>query len=166
MPEVGKIQSTNFQALLTELGITRSDIPFALRSEVTPVVLVGGQVTVESSPTPAYRIQDVFTVGIVVAPAIGTILADTGPLPVGIYGVLVDLFHEEAAGVRANFTFEWRNAANAVNQVSQRWGTLAEGIHTFTIRLQIENADERFRVIAQTAGAVGVPYKVTIFSRT
>ncbi len=166
MPEIGRIQSTTFQSLLTELGITRNNIPFALRSEVTPVVLVGGTVSFIAPPTPAYRVTDVFTVGEVVAPVAGTILADTGPLPIGTYGLQVDVLHAEATTIRSDFAFEWRNAANSANLVALRWEFEATQLNTFLIRLNVENDNERFRLLNVTAGNVGVVYQGTIFART
>ncbi len=77
MPSIGRIQSTNFQALLDTLGITRNNIPFDLRSEVSPVVLVGGTVSFIAPPTPPYGVTDIFTAGELIAPAAATTLADT-----------------------------------------------------------------------------------------
>lgn len=164
MPEIGRIQSTNFQALLTELGITRSNIPFALRSEVTPVVLVGGTVSFLASPTPAYAVTDFFSVGVVSAPAVNTVLADTGPLPVGPYTILVNIYVEEVSV----FEFQWRNAGNSADLVNQRLRVAESavgGFITWPIRLTVENASERFRVINAQVGGVGVGFQVGIFAR-
>ena len=161
MPEIGQIQSTNFQALLTSLGITRNNIPFALRSEVTPVVLVGGTVSFIAAPTPAYRVQDIFTAGFLVAPAAGTVLADTGPLPAGAYSFTVWY----GAGEVNSFDFQWRDAANAASLWThivtntlvsgQTWGFQL-------FRLNIQNNDERFRILTVAAAAVGIGYQATI----
>ena len=162
MPEIGRIQSTNFQALLTQLGITRNNIPFALRSEVTPVVLVGGTVSFLASPTPPYRVQDFFTAGVQTAPAINTVLADTGPLPIGAYSVQMALFALEVN----TFEFQMRNAANSANLMGQRWrNDVGLELSLFEIRLQVENDNERIRVLNIVAGNVGIDYQVSLWAR-
>ena len=154
--------STNFQALLTDLGITRNNIPFDLRSEVTPVVLVGGTVSFLASPTPAYRVVDVFTAGEQTAPVIGFVMADTGPLPIGAYAVQIVVM----AGDRNEYAFEWRNAGNSANLASQ---LLASTVETrmvqFQARFDVQNDNERFRVIMDQAGTAAMVYQVTLYVR-
>ena len=165
MPEIGRIQSTNFQALLTELGIVRSNIPFALRSEVTPVVLVGGTVSFLASPTPAYRVQDVFTAGTQLVPPVDTNLADTGPLPIGAYSVKVFFFANESASL----VFQWRDAANAANLYVQEFVTGPAGeprTLIFDLRFDVANDNERFRMQNRVVGGVGSRYQATILART
>ncbi len=162
MPEVGKIQSTNFQALLTELGITRSDIPFGLRSEVTPVVLVGGQVTVIASPTPAYRIQDIFTEGVQTAPAANSVLATTGPLPRGQYTLQAFFNIKETNDIE----FQWRNVAGSANIFSYRFELGPGDSFLFAVRLEIGLDGEAFRFRNVVAGNVGITYSITILART
>jgi len=162
LPEIGRIQSTNFQSLLTELGITRNNIPFALRSEVTPVVLVGGTVSFLASPTPAYRVVDVFSAGEQVAPVIGFVMADTGPLPIGAYAVQII----GMAGDRNEYAFEWRDAANATNLASQLLASTVEArVYQFQARFEVQNDNERFRVIMDQAGTAAVTYQVTLYAR-
>ena len=166
MPEIGRIQSTNFQSLLTELGITRNNIPFALRSEVTPVVLVGGTVSFLAAPTPAYRVQDIFTAGAQIAPAANVVLADTGPLPQGTYTVVVWV----SLGEGNTLAFQWRNAANAANLWIQEFAVggpvgVFFNVNTFVRRFDVPNDNERFRVLNLSAGAAGVGYQVTILAR-
>lgn len=165
MPDIGRIQSTNFQSLLTELGITRNTIPFALRSEVTPVVLVGGTVSFLASPTPAYDVTDISTTGIQTAPAAGTVLADTGPLPIGSYSVLIIFDSEETN----NFQFQWRDAGNAANLWAQTFRTptlgQGQGFAVIPVRLNVLNANERFRVLNLLIGAVGLDYQASILAK-
>ena len=161
MPEIGKIQSTNFQSLLTELGITRNDIPFALRNEVVPAVLVGGTVSFVAAPTPPYRVPDVFTEGEQVAPAAATVLADTGPLPVGVYSVVMVM----SAGESNRFDIQWRNAGNSANLAQIRIRIVTQGIFTFTSRFNVENDNERFRILNVAAGTVAIDYNATILAR-
>jgi len=162
LPEIGRIQSTNFQALLTELGITRNNIPFALRSEVTPVVLVGGTVSFLASPTPAYRVSDVFTNGVLNNPAAGDILMDTGPLPIGDYTIHMIV---RATAVN-NYTWEWRNAGNTADLWSQTFALdpTFDNIVELNFRLSIQNDNERFRAVIQAL--VAGSYQGTILART
>ncbi len=161
MPEIGRIQSTTFQTLLTELGITRNNIPFALRSEVTPVVLVGGTVSFLAAPTPAYRVPDAFSAGELTNPAAATIMADTGPLPIGAYSLQVLM----QAQVSNNFRFQWRDVANAADLVSHMFRLLDQTNSIFNVRLNVENDNERFRVLIDNAGGAGNIFQVTIFAR-
>jgi len=161
LPEIGRIQSTNFQSLLTELGITRNNIPFALRSEVTPVVLVGGTVSFLASPTPPYGVVDIFSAGVITNPAAGFALADTGPLPIGAYSVQILM----SIGENALLNFAWRDAANATDLVAHafRPGDTNPRTLQFSTRLNIANDNERFRVTAAALGAAN--YQVTILAK-
>jgi len=162
LPEIGRIQSTNFQSLLTELGITRNNIPFALRSEVTPVVLVGGTVSFVAAPTPAYAVLDWFTAGLLVAPAINTVMADTGPLPIGAYSVQVILFGSDSAA----YDLQWRDAPNAANLRVQRLVTPTDRLSVVVeSRFLVENSNERFRVLIAAAGTATLPYQVSILAK-
>lgn len=162
MPEIGRIQSTNFQALLSSLGIVRNDVPFALRSEVTPVVLVGGTVSFVAAPTPSYALVEWFTAGEQVAPGAGTVLADTGQLPVGSYTVKMMVYCQEPA----EWHFQWRNAANSADLRSQIYRTASDFVVVVdNFRLSIETANERFRVVNLIAGGAGLKYQASIFAK-
>ena len=161
MPEIGRIQSTNFQSLLTELGITRNQIPFGLQSEVMPVVLVGGTVSFLAAPTPAYRVQDVFTIGNQVAPAINTVMADTGPLVIGTYSLRV--FFEQSTTMV--WLIQMRNAANAVTLINIQLRLDILDLSAFELRLEIENDNERFRVLNAVAGTAAENYAAQIMAR-
>ena len=151
MPSIGRIQSTNFQALLDTLGITRNNIPFNLRSEVSPVVLVGGTVSFIAPATPAYRVPDLFTAGVQVNPADGDLLADTGQLPVGAY----TLFAFISGSVDHNFHFQWRDSPNTADLFTNQFFNVARNPFVFgPIRFDVLNANERFR-IEQEGALVG-----------
>ena len=166
MPSIGRIQSTNFQALLTELGIVRNNIPFDLRSEVSPVVLVGGTVSFVAAPTPAYGVTDIFTAGVQVAPAAGFLLADTGPLPVGAYTVLFYFNATESAQIE----LRWRDAADAANLwlhetimiIGSAGGPCFQQL---LVRFNIVNANERFTVVNRNAGAALTRYQASILAK-
>lgn len=163
MPSVGRIQATDFQALLQQLGVNPNNIPFDLRSEVTPVVLVGGTVSFVAAPTPAYQVADAFTAGVQVAPAAGFVMADTGPLPEGAYTVTLVMTGTQ----QLRYGFQWRDAANAVNLWSQefRIENATQLTLQFLIRLNLLTANERFRLIAVAAGTAAEQYQATILAR-
>jgi len=153
LPEIGRIQSTNFQSLLTDLGITRNNIPFGLQSEVMPVVLVGGTVSFVAAPTPAYDITDIFTAGPETDPIAAFVFADTGPLPVGAYTVTT--WFSATGTIR--FAFAWRNAGNSADLWNQTISSIltSESSQALIVRLNIMTDNERFRVTAVAAGAPG-----------
>ena len=161
MPSKGRIQSRDFQELLIELGVNQNGIPFDLRSEVQPVVLVGGTVSFVAAPTPAYRVPDLFSVGVLIAPAAGSVLADTGPLPAGAYSV--QLFMD--AGEAAHFRLLWRDVPDASSLWFADFHTPDETNVVVSVRLNVENSGEIFRVINPTAGGVGIQYVATIAAR-
>ncbi len=161
MPEIGKIQSTNFQALLTRLGITRNQVPFALQSEVVPAVLVGGEVEFVVVPPPAYEVTDVFTAGQLTNPAGGTILADTGPLPRGPYNLNIFI----SAAENNVYTFELRNAADAADLWTQLIGSIERQLTNLQLRIFVANDNERFRIRTFGGSNVGIVYQATIMAR-
>lgn len=163
MPNIGLIQSTNFQSLLTELGITRNNIPFNLDSQVQPVVLVGGTVSFLAAPTPAYTVTDIHTSGLLVAPGAFTSLADTGPLDIGAYSLQVFISIGEANGIE----FRWRNVADTADLWNHRFMFIGAELTTFQfiVRLNVENDGEAFRVQNVVAGNVGIEYQATILKK-
>ncbi len=162
MPEIGRIQSTNFQALLTRLGISRNEVPFSLRSEVSPVVVVGGEISIVASPSPAYGVTDVFTTGLQTNPAATTVLADTGPLPVGPYTVKVWMFVESSVLI---FIWEWRDAANGANLFTTRFIAGLTGENILEVRFDIENPNERFRISNEAAPGAGIDVQAVIMAK-
>ena len=130
MPRIGIVQTTNFPDLLSRMGINRNQIPFELRSEVTPVALVDSGVAFVASPSPAYRVTDVFTTGRQTNPGAGTVLADTGQLTAGSFTLKVILFSDQ---LNQAFDFEWRDAANAANLYTTRLRVQGDAIAVFEL---------------------------------
>lgn len=84
---------------------------------VIPVVNLGDvvQPTVETRVNP-WRSSDVFSIGPQIAVAAGTVLADTGALPQGIYDVAVMCQGvDDSAPTTEAINLEHRDAANAAN---------------------------------------------------
>jgi len=161
---IGVIQQPGFfEDILRRMGVNRPQQAFTLDGNVVPVVLVDSGVSFVAAPTPPYRVTDRFSLGLVSAPVIDTVLADTGPLPEGPYTVQVMIYVEE----RAFFEFEWRNAGNTADLINQRITIHPAGGEVFlwNTRFQVENANERFRILNVVAGGVGVGFQATIFAR-
>jgi len=162
LPEIGRIQSTNFQSLLTSLGITRNNIPFGLQSEVIPVVLVGGTVSFLAAPTPAYTVTDIFTAGAQLAPAAGFVLADTGPLLIGAFSMKFVM----EMGEEAVQQIEWRNAGNTASLAVIRFRNGSDfNPMLWESRFDIQNDNERFRIVNPAVGGGGVTYSASILAR-
>ena len=163
MPEIGVIQKPGlFEDLLKRLGVNRPLRPFTLDGNITPVVLVESGVQFIAAPTPAYGVTDFFTTGLQNNPAAATVLADTGPLPVGSYTLINMLFID--SGV-LRFDFEWRDAANAANLRTHRLNTSLNSLNIWELRYLVENADERFRISNVVAPGVGVDIQASILAK-
>jgi len=162
---IGVIQKPGLiEDLLGRLSVNRPREPFVLDGDVVPVVLIDSGVAFVASPSPAYLVSDIFTIGSQVAPAIDTVLADTGQLPTGSYTANCVVSAEEGA----LFEFQWRNAANAANlwtQILRLHVTSGIGFIFFDFRLTVANANERFRILNAAAGGVGINYQATIMAR-
>ena len=165
MPEIGVIQKPGlFEDLLRRLGVNRPTRAFTLDGNIVPVVLVESGVSFVASPTPPYEVTDIFTTGLQIAPAAGTVLADTGQLPVGAYSVQVVM----TASDGAEFEFQWRNAGNTANlwtQLLRLHITSGVAWANVELRLLIANANERFRLLNAQAGGALTRYQASILAR-
>lgn len=163
---IGVVQIPGFfQDLLSRLGVNRPQMPFTLDGDIVPVVIVESGIAFTASPSPPYRVTDVFTAGNQVAPGAGTRLADTGPLPVGAYSVMTITSSEEAA----LFEFVWRDATDAADLFRMRVSNILTSgplIWKLDFRLLVENANERFVIENLNAGGVGNNYQSSILART
>ncbi len=161
MVSQGTVQTTVFADLLSRLGISRQRVPFNLGSEVLPVAVVDSLVDFVAHATAAYRVQDIFTNGVQTAPPVQTVLADTGPLPTGLYNIQVFVAAQEIN----SYTFEWMDVANAVPVWDQIIAAPDRETLIYQVRLVIVNADERFRIRNRVAGTVAIDYEATILAR-
>ena len=146
MPEIGVVQKPGlFEDLLKRLGVNRPVRPFTLDGNILPVVLVESGIAFVASPTPPYRISEIFTLGLQLQPPINTILSDTGQLPTGSYTVQFVLYSD----VSYRWQMQWRNAANTANLWVQELTTGPTNeprMFKWETRFQVENPNERFRV--------------------
>lgn len=137
---------------------------------VLPVVNLGDLSPSETiARLPAWRSTDVFSEGVQVTPAAGTVLADTGQLPAGVYDVAFMCSSNEDADTQGVIDFEHRNAANAANLAvwshllrNSALATTVWAYYTFGYELAV---NERLRSISPRAGSAGEAYSATIFAR-
>jgi len=142
--------------------VNRPQQPFVLDGDVVPVIIADSGVAFTAAPTPPYGVTDIFTIGPQVAPAINTIMADTGPLPVGAYSVKVISFW----GERNEMAFEWRDAANAANLWLELIGaSVEERMAIWESTFLVENPNERFRMRMNSAGSAGITFQASILAR-
>lgn len=159
---IGVIQKPGlFEDLLRRTGVNRPQQPFVLDGDVVPVILVDSAVSFVAAPTPAYTVPDIFTAGVQIAPAISTVLADTGQLSIGFYTVISLI----SIGEGARISLQWRDAANAVTLMDHQFFAGPTLNPFFSARFAIENDNERFRVINNAAGGVGIAYQATLFAK-
>ena len=135
---------------------------------IIPTISVGALAPLEVAiRTPAYRSVDVFSAGLQTAPGAGTIMADTGALPAGVYDVLIS-WNGREDNIATNWSLQHRNAANAANLMAMILVTqIAAGAfaaNTLAIGYTLAN-NERLRVITNTATTGGRIFSATIFAR-
>jgi len=157
------------QAALTRILQIRGPLGvLKVLDTIVPVVSLGD--VVQPSITvlqPSFRSTDIFSVGVVQAPAAGATLADTGPLAAGTYdvrflcsagdgtaGARIDLAHRNAAD-NANLAL-WQHNIRSANSDAMLW--------EYTFGYEIA-ANERLRATAAVAGAAGARWYATIFAR-
>lgn len=160
MPAIRKV----YPDLVRDLELAGPLGPLSMGSEVFPVVLLDSLESFTAISARAIRVGDWFTQGVQVAPGAGTVLADTGALPVGIYDCTIIAETNDDNGI----TFQWRNAANAVNLIAHELLFRTTGTHGSLILralLEVETADERFRLVNVNAGGVGFRYMGSILAR-
>jgi len=138
---------------------------FQLINTVQPVSIVDADVAL-AAVTTSQLLDIPFSAGLVVAPAINTVLADTGAQPTGSY--LLQIFASCLDGVNfPQICLQRRDAANAAN-IWQHF-FLAAGAANYgpfnlvlSIRVQLQ-LNERVRVINTIAGGGGSNFHVSIW---
>ena len=164
--QVRQISSTFFVSVMNRLGIRPPfDEPFSLVNWVQPVSLVDTDIVLPVTTTePVFGTP--FGTGLQVAPAINTVLADTGPLAVGnwTFKVLIEVVDGSAAFSRT--ALQHRDAANAANvwEVNNLTIATASALHREISFSKSIVLNERIRVINLIAGPAGSAYQATIFA--
>lgn len=137
---------------------------------VVPTVSLGDVVTPSINiRSPSFRSTDVFSAGLQAPPPINTVLADTGPLNAGIYDMIIVSAVSTTAG--SGILHQHRNAANTATLMEFLGlvGPDADLIFRGTQRMVFSYefaANERFRILNDTAGPVGSLFAFTIFARS
>ena len=132
--DIGRLAALNPQPVVTP----------NLLSSVRVGLVANNHLTVANPP-----VQDTEIVfGLAVAPAGGTILADTGQLAVGVHTFQGMAGHND--GVTRQFDLEWRNAANAANLMVWSF-MISNEPFVFDLVPNISVANERFRWVNVSA---------------
>jgi hypothetical protein len=134
---------------------------FALDTVVTPVSLVDSDITLNAAAsTPLVNVPA--SAGEIVAPAINTRLATTGPLPAGPYTMVFWI----SASELNNFRIRRRNAADTGDIWSAfcRLGSASGTGYFPNIALRLQLALNEFVVVENAAaGSAGIIYQANIF---
>lgn len=148
MPELARITATFFTSLLTRLGVRP---PFAegyiLSNVVQPVTIVDSDISIPAAvslPT----IDSSNTAGDQTAPAVDTILADTGALAAGDYNMVLTCGIVNSTSALRGITLARRNAANSADIWTARLmanSTAAFVPISFRVRLQLSE-----RIVCRT----------------
>ena len=164
--QLRQISSTFFVTVMNRLGIRPPfDEPFTLVNNIQPVSLVDTDIVLPVTTTdPVFGTP--FSIGHTAAPAINTVLADTGPLAVGnwTFKVLIEVVDGSAAFSRV--ALQHRDAANAANVWEVNHYTIA-GAPTLHREISFAKTivlNERIRAINLVAGPAGSAYQATIFA--
>ncbi len=165
---VSRITATFFVSLINRLGVRPPpQDAFLLSNVVQPVSIVDAETGIIVSNAPIiYGLP--LSAGPLAAPAINTVLADTGALLAGSYDIKLWFFSYDAA-VANQAELQYRDAANAASNWLQRVGNLGNGPPSgslleleFSLTLQ---ASERVRVILITAAGASSVYHASLFVR-
>jgi hypothetical protein len=166
MPFLARITNTFFVDLINRLGV-RPPPPegFELSNVVQPVSIVDSSVAITVSASPVLYNAPV-SAGSLAAPAINTVLADTGNLAAGAhnYKVIISV-HEEVT--LDTIALQHRDAADAANIWEQQ--IFLDPSFQHASYFEIEGADtfqlnESLRVILITASGAGSTFHANIWT--
>lgn len=166
MPGLYDISATFFITLLNRLGVKPPPTSgFQLINTVQPVSLVDVDVQVPVTLTTTV-LGTPFSAGHALAPAVNTVLADTGPLAAGtwIFTVIVDVQDAAANGTR--IALQHRDSANAANIWERNYYGHVNGpvlYETFTFTKTVA-LNERIRCINLIVGSAGSFYNCLVFA--
>lgn len=137
---------------------------------IVPVVNMGDVVarSVEVRQ-PAFRSTDIFSAGVLQAPPVGTVLADTGALAEGIYDIRLIMTTNSAGTFTDTIQVQHRNAANTANLAAWDFVVVIATSDNAQYRQQ-EFAyelglNERLRIINVKVGQAAKIFACTIFAR-
>lgn len=166
MPSLARITNTFFVNLINRLGVRPPpDEGFLLTNIVQPVSIVDQEATFQVSSAPALYGTPA-SIGRSAAPALNTVLADSGALAVGAFNckVVVDWFDQVN---NVEIGIQHRDAANAANIWERRLFTSTATGQTGAIVFEFADTflvNERLRVIVLVAGGAGSIYQAEVFT--
>lgn len=171
-PSIPQVNDPELEAaLIRGLSIVGRIGKLRVLDVVLPTISLGDvvQATVEVR-NPSFTSSNVFSNGALLAPAGGTILADTGQLAAGIFDVEMYFTTNDDTQISNMFRVEHRNAANAANLAI--WDRIAAfglaGVgsnpyfHSFAYEVAL---NERLRISLTNAAGAGRSWLATIFAR-
>ena len=157
--KVQMIRELEIVGQVPDLEVIPAILPVIVMGNVTPQT-----VTIDQ---PAYRSTDVFSNGVLIAPAAGDVLADTGQLAVGTYDVQAHIQCTDDVETDQRYSIQHRNAANAANLAV--WTVLQRGPQLWNIPNQSFAyelaANERLRFVTDRAVTAAHRIVATIFAR-
>jgi len=156
-------------ALIRLLSIRGRIGALAVSDVIIPTVSLGQTVPLDVSVLPpAFRSTDIFTLGLLTAPAANAILADTGQLAAGTFDVIVHFNPASDAGANdRRCVLQHRNAGNTANLMTIEVNysrLLGSAAPLFPFGYEVA-LNERLRVLTVTGAAVGEVVGATIFAR-
>lgn len=167
MPSLSQISNNFFLNLINRLGV-RPPPPesFLLSNVVHPVSIVDSDITLSAIAT-TQLLDTPFTIGASAAPALNTVLADTGAQPLGNYSLLVIMTCADPVN-SPQFQIQRRDAANAVtiwSQIFYATNSIAgNNFVAYVIPLRISLLlNERIRILNSLAGGAGSVYQASIW---
>lgn len=168
MPLLNKITNTFFVDLINRLGVRPAFIDgFLLSNVVQPVSIVDTNVQFQAVQT-SQTLGVPATQGIIASPVgAGVLLADTGPLPVGIWSFFMMVSSDfGGSGGYGDFFLQRRDAANATNIWTQSLKIGRDGENQVVLGITSEIvANERIRLITNGAWTVGITAHANIWSK-
>lgn len=155
-----EIIPSSFSNLLSLFGISlddRRDNTFQLTGDVVPVAIVGSVASIQAISSPqTFDLMN--SQGELAVPGAGTLLADTGQLPEGIYAITAIVSSRyEGAGYVLDWRLQRRDAANAVSVWNIPFNLHYNGMNywmfSFSARLL---TNERIRMLTIQASTCNV----------
>jgi len=166
MPQLARITATFFTTLINRLGIRPPfDQGFEVSNVVQPVSIVDSDIAIPTVVTPPI-FGTPFSNGDQVAPAVNTVLADTGALVAGNWVFTYVVSFYDAGATVTRVAIQHRDAANAANIWEQNNYTSSANGRCFEVWTLAKTvaAGERMRIINLVAGAAGTRYQGQIFA--
>jgi len=164
MPKIWPILAQGFTSVFERLGIQAvpSGQQWFLSDTLIPVSIVDSDVALTAIVTPS--IEVIHSTGVLVAPAAGTILADTGALAAGNYQFRMLCSVRDTTNAQ-DFQVQHRNAGNTANLKEEEiYADPLTGATNFLYSKTLTIAtNERVRILNRLIVAAGARIQASIF---